>query len=236
MRPFFSYLGGKFRAHRHYPHPKHKIIIEPFAGSAGYAVHHPSRQVILYDIDPKLYGVWHYLINVSSEEVMKLPLPVDIDDIRDCKIPQEAQWLIGFWFAKGTTQPGFHATTWGRSTKYMDSNSVWCSGIRDRIARQVNQIRHWRVFNKSYPGIGNAHATWYIDPPYQVAGSCYKFGSKLLDYQHLGEWCQSRRGQVIVCENTGADWLPFEHLATIRGTNHPSRTGISHEAMWYREE
>lgn len=227
MRPFFSYMGGKFAGHRYYPYPAHKTVIEPFAGSAGYSVHHPSRQVILYDIDPKLYGVWHYLIHVSSEEILRLPLK--FDDVRECKIPQEAQWLIGFWINRGTCQPCYKPSAWMR--KYPEKVG-WSWKIRERIARQVDRIRHWKVFNKSYTGIGNIHATWYIDPPYQIAGARYEFGAKLLDYQRLAEWCKSRNGQIIVCENTGAKWLPFQHLKTMRGCGGNGRSGVTHEAIW----
>lgn len=40
-------------------------------------------------------------------------------------------------------------------------------------------------------------------------------------------WCKDRRGQVIVCENAGATWLPFEPLATIKATR-----GTSQEVSW----
>ena len=48
-----------------------------------------------------------------------------------------------------------------------------------------------------------------------------------VDYEHLGDWCRSREGQVIVCEQQGADWLPFEALGNFKG-----RRGRSQEASW----
>ena len=36
--------------------------------------------------------------------------------------------------------------------------------------------------------------------------------AKFIDYPSLGNWCMERKGQVIVCEQEGADWLPFEVL------------------------
>lgn len=58
-------------------------------------------------------------------------------------------------------------------------------------------------------------ATWFIDPPYRGRpGSHYRYGSKLIDYTNLAAWCQMLPGQVIVCEQHGADWLPFERLSS----------------------
>ena len=37
-------------------------------------------------------------------------------------------------------------------------------------------------------------------------------GSKLIDYNSLSEWCLSRKGEIIVCENSNADWVPFSNL------------------------
>ena len=51
-------------------------------------------------------------------------------------------------------------------------------------------------------------------------------GNKL-DYPALGEWCKSRLGHVIVCENTKADWLDFKPMRKMSGTMY--RTV---EAIW----
>ncbi len=56
-------------------------------------------------------------------------------------------------------------------------------------------------------------ATWFVDPPYQNMGKLYK--ENKIDYQELGTYCRERLGQVMVCENEGADWLPFEKLTEI---------------------
>ena len=61
-------------------------------------------------------------------------------------------------------------------------------------------------------------ATWFIDPPYRVAGRHYRFGPDDIDYVSLGEWCRERPGLVIVCENAGADWLPFRPLDETKTT------------------
>jgi hypothetical protein len=77
-------------------------------------------------------------------------------------------------------------------------------------------------------------ATWFVDPPYQVAGTtAYKFGSKTLNFQELGVWCQSRNGQTIVCENYGADWLPFKPFRDAHAMIGANRSGRSFECVWY---
>ncbi len=75
-----------------------------------------------------------------------------------------------------------------------------------RLALQVQQIRHWKVTHGSYVDVENEDATWFIDPPRQLPAH------KEIDFDHLGPWCRSRKGAVIVCENEGADWLPFHSL------------------------
>ncbi len=72
-------------------------------------------------------------------------------------------------------------------------------------------------------------ATWFIDPPYDnAAGENYRHHK--LDRYALAQWCRGRRGQVIVCENEGASWLPFAPLRTFkRGLR---AAGGSREVVW----
>lgn len=104
----------------------------------------------------------------------------------------------------------FGSKVYGATALALGRSSVWSPRRRERISRIASEIRHWHVFNDRYDRLPDVEATWFIDPPYQgSAGTHYKHGSKALDYAALGAWCQSRRGQVIVCENEGADWLPW---------------------------
>ncbi len=110
--------------------------------------------------------------------------------------------------------------------------SFWGSRVRETIAGQVDSIRHWRVYNRSYERCPTPRtATWFVDPPYEFAGQHYRFGSDQIDYQDLGRWCRSREGQVIVCENEGAMWLPFRPLVEIKTTRAKRR---SSEVCWLR--
>ena len=213
LRPFFSYYGGKWRASSKYPAPIHATLVEPFAGSAGYALRYPTKNVVLYDVDPVVFGVWDYLIHAAEAEIRRLPLY--FDHINEVAAPPEAKALIGFWLNHGTAQPSKSPSAWMRAGKH--NSSFWGPKIQSRIIDQQSHIRHWKVYNQSYLDAPNDIATWFIDPPYQTpAGRHYKFD--VIDYGNLGHWCRSRKGQAIVCEQDGADWLPFESIGHVKST------------------
>jgi hypothetical protein len=231
MKPFFCFFGGKYRAAPHYPAPRFSRLVEPFAGGAGYATRYPSLDVTLFDADPVLAGVWAYLIRTPEDEIRRLPLLVGGEDVRGItSIPQEARWLIGFWLNKGTAAPCRTPSRWMRDG--IRPNSFWGVAVRERIASQVGMIRHWRVFQAEYSQAPAATATWFVDPPYQQAGKSYVYGAKRIDFGALGEWCRSLRGQVVVCENQGADWLPFVPFRSTKATHGSGRVGKSHEVVW----
>jgi site-specific DNA-adenine methylase len=70
----FYYYGRKERIFNKYPKPKHDTIIEPFAGSAAYSMNYYERDVILVEKDEKIASLWQYLINVTPDEIMSLPM------------------------------------------------------------------------------------------------------------------------------------------------------------------
>lgn len=229
LRPFFSYYGGKWRdAVRLYPRPEHATIIEPFAGSAGYSLRYPDKAVILYEIDPVIIAVWRFLIAAKVSEILAIPdMPLDgtCDDLKVC---QEAKWLVGFWLNRGTSSPRKSPSKWMRDR--IRPGSFWGERVRNTIASQVDSIRHWKVHNSGYVECpDDVRATWFIDPPYREAGRHYRFGSEIIDYPALATWCRARSGQVIVCENSGVDWLPFRELGSTKTTRAARR---SKEVYW----
>jgi len=231
LKPFFTFYGGKWRAAPHYPQPTHSVIVEPFAGAAGYSVRNPDRNVRLYDVDPVIVGVWSYLIRATEAEILALPdVSAEGVDALPSAVPQEARWLIGFWLNKGSSRPCRTPSAWMRGGTA--ASSFWGPSIRERIASQVSSIRHWQMIHCSYADIPVAEsATWFVDPPYNnKAGSNYKCSD--VDYSHLAGWCQGLPGQVVVCENAGADWLPFREFRDIKAN--PSARGgkVSKEVIW----
>jgi len=233
LQPFFTYFGGKWRSVPHYPAPRHDTIIEPFAGSAAYSLYHPSRQVILVEKNVRIAALWAYLISVTSAQILDLPIKVE-GSVDSLDIPVEARDLIGFWLNKGTAAPSKTSSAWMRAGTH--TNSFWGETIRNRIAAQVDQIKHWQIICGDYSLAPNILATWFIDPPYQIAGKDYKESSKNIDFALLGSWCKKQQGQVIVCENIGANWLPFTPHRSSKGNEGTRRTGISLEAIWTNQK
>jgi site-specific DNA-adenine methylase len=228
LRPFFSYYGGKWRETPNlYPEPVHETVVEPFAGSAGYATRYASHKVILCEVDPVLAAVWQYLILVKAEEILSIPDLSPDESVEDLQINQEAKWLVGLWLNRGVSSPRKNPSQWMRSK--IRPGSFWGARVRRTIALQVDLIRHWKIYHCSYVDCPTPRtATWFIDPPYIEAGRHYRYGAQQLDYVALAEWCRSRSGQVIVCENEGATWLPFCELASVK----TSRTQRSKEVCW----
>jgi site-specific DNA-adenine methylase len=229
LRPFFGFYGGKWRdALKHYPAPAHHTIVEPFAGSAGYAVRYAARKVVLGEVDPIIYGVWTYLITATAQEILAIPDLEPGQSANDLPICQEARWLVGFWLNRGASRPRIGPSAWMRDG--IRPGSFWGERVRQTIARQVELIRHWEIHNTRYEDLPfSGEATWFIDPPYQKQGQHYTYGATDVDYSELATWCQTRPGQVIVCENEGADWLPFTALAGVKTTRRNSR---SVEVVW----
>ncbi len=235
LRPFFSYFGSKWSLATKYPCPCPRTggsrIIEPFAGSAAYSLLHYTKKVQLYDKDPIIIGVWQYLINATPDEIRKLPLIRHDQTVDDLKVSQEARWLIGFWLNKAKSSPAKRPGAWMR--KGFQGYQFWGEKIRERIAQQVPYIKHWKAEVSDYDSIPNVKATWFVDPPYQDKGKFYRMGSSEIDFPKLGQWCRQLNGQVIVCENEGADWLPFRPFRTVKATTKRGGKAVqSVEVIW----
>lgn len=227
LRPFFTYFGGKWRLAPKYPEPEHGMIVEPFAGSAGYSLRYPKNRVLLTDVDERVIGTWQYLIGASSDEISKLPIyDGSWHSVDDLHIPQEAKWLIGWWLNKGSAQPCKTPSAWMRKATVTGEN-LWGDGVKARIVRQQPYIRHWTAVLASYESLDNYAATWFVDPPYEIAGKSYRCNS--VNYLDLAQFCRTREGLTIVAENDGATWLPFTPLSASKST-----LGISLESVYVR--
>ncbi len=224
LHPFFSYFGSKYRLAKFYPEPKFDEIIEPFAGSAGYSLLYPQKNVMLYESYEPIVELWDYLIHVSEKEIMSLPLgPFDKNHPVESEVKSvPARTLLGFWLTQSQTNASRYPLSKSRG-------GCWSEKKRHMIASQLQYIRHWNVQHLSFEKIPNRKATWYIDPPYQEAGKRYRHNK--IDYSALAKWCKSRIGQVVVCEQNKAKWLDFESLKTDRKINNGSNKGYK-ELIW----
>ena len=232
LPPFWRYYGGKNRSSRKYPPPENGVIVEPFAGAAGYACRHYQYKVVLLDKSPIITGLWRYLIRTSAAEILSLPDVPEGGTVDDVPVCQEARWLMGFWCNSGNVNPAKRPSARARNDGQKASNwSGWGYKSRDRVARHVDQIRHWEVLEGGYQDSPDITATWFIDPPYNnKAGRLYPYQPD--DFEELGRWCQTRRGLTIVCENEGADWLPFSYFGSFKSQEGTRGKGKSREAIW----
>jgi site-specific DNA-adenine methylase len=228
VRPFFSYFGSKWRGATYYPEPLHDTIIEPFAGSAGYSLRHYERNVLLNDKYPAIYKIWDYLINVSETEIRRLP--TDLDEIYKINCSEPARMLIGFWFDRAEVKPQIKPSGWMRNGKRPEQ--FWGENVKERIAKQLKYIRHWKIYNNDYRDLPNDACSWFIDPPYQIHGKHYVYGNNL-DYNKLGSWCKERQGQAIICEQDGAKWLPFQEFRKLPSLR-AGKTSFSLEVMYHK--
>lgn len=214
----FSYYGSKSKIVDLYPPPKHNKIIEPFAGSARYSLKYWKNDVLLVDKYEPLIKLWKWLQNANENDIDNLPVLKKGEKLSDYNLSEGERLFLSFCVSEATTS-GRNTVTERASTKVAYKMKT----TKDILPK----IKHWQIKLGCYTEIQNQKATWFIDPPYKRGGEHYKHGSNNIDYIKLGEWSKSRLGQIIVCENDGADWMPFSPLKKYWGGKKRSI-----EVMW----
>jgi len=233
FRTLFSFYGGKGSLSNLYPPPKHPTIIEPFAGGASYSLRYCDRQVLLIDTDPIVAEIWKFLLSPGALQQCRFWIPdtvkagMKVTDIMPDDAPAGVIRLMQSEANFGTQGAiGIH----NQITRIAAGN--W-PRLRRRLEHWLPRISHWRFGEADYTNAPDVEATWFIDPPYNnAAGSRYRHHD--LDYHKLAEWAKGRRGQVIVCENAGADWLPFTPLAPRRGVVSSYQKSRAMEVIYHR--
>lgn len=219
----FSYYGSKSKVVDYYPAPKHNLVIEPFAGSARYALKYFDRDVILMDKNPLVVQIWYYLQQCSIQDIKRLPVLKRGTVISREMFTCDGEYaLMRFLIVQAAFSGNNTVTKFGEMR--FENN-------RGRIIANLHKIRHWKIMCGDYNELENIVATWFIDPPYVVGGHKYTFSSKRIDFNALSGWCQTRLGQVIVCESAGAEWLPFVPLKKMNGIVGDSKM----EGIWTNE-
>lgn len=220
----FYYYGSKSKIINYYPKPKHDLIIEPFAGSAKYSLKYFEKDVLLVDKYEIIVKIWLWLQNCSPNDIIKLPRLKAGEKLSDYNLSEIERLFLGFMIAGGATSPHNKCSVLGEKS---DTPNMY-----KNIANNLYKIKHWKIKLGSYEGIENQCATWFIDPPYQYGGSAYYESNKNLNYFSLAEWCKNRQGQIIVCENTKANWLNFTPIVKIQGAKNQSTI----ESIWTNEK
>jgi hypothetical protein len=233
-RPFFKYTGSKWLVSGKLPAPRENIV-ELFAGSACYATRWLDREVKLVETDSDIASLWAWLISGPSNEIGNLPVDLKPGtDIWTLDLSRPARELMRRWQRTGNN------TCWTVS-KWIGANSgFWCGSTRDHLARQVELIRHWRIFHvDAFDWVQNHgvsfDTTVIVDPPYQSISRLYR--SKPIDYKVLGAWCQVAPCHVIAHDLTSATWLPFTSIADIPTGRRDGKNAAkrSSEGVWTNE-
>jgi len=230
-----SYFGSKYATAPRYPAPRYGTIIEPFAGGAGYSLRYWRRRVILVERSPDVCGAWRMILERGPDAIRALPILGPDDDLRRMDLDPDARRLIGFWVNTGVTRPCNKLCSWALDERYDREAGFWSARVRERLAVLSEKlIGRWKIIEGDYTCAPDVEATWFVDPPYAGRLGDFYWKGGDMDFAALGEWCRSRRGQVVVCEQSGADWLPFEHLARVKATSGKYRKGFADEAIWHR--
>ena len=236
----FSYFGAKHGVAKVYPFPRYPTIVEPFAGAAGYACFHQRRtagryQLILNDLDPLVTDTWHRLQQTE---------PADLDAVDASLTDERTDDML----LKGLS--GGH--DWRPESRKITSRMRrdW-PFVRRRIEATLPHIRDASVSNGDYRDLPDIEATWFIDPPYEThrdhpnsehdvhggarrGGNAYRHNNRQIDYDELADWCQTRQGQVIVCEQSPAAWLPFTPI--VSQSNASQWTESKTELVWCSDQ
>jgi site-specific DNA-adenine methylase len=238
-KKMFGYLGAKGSIVQHYPEPQYGKVIEPFCGSARYALRFWDREVWINDCNPIVFSIWCYLQTATRKQIQALPDRFKVGD-RLSKIrtlTQVERNLLGFCVQIGATHPQDVVSKWA-----IDRDGI--GTVKRRILKHIDHIRDWKITCLDYRQIRTKEpATWFIDAPYQYARKEYRFNK--LDYAHLADWCRTRQGQVIVCEGTrdgglAPTWLPFRHLVTTKNritSRAGTRVDVTYdELIWTQDQ
>jgi hypothetical protein len=230
----FYYYGSKHRLARLYPKPIHNVVVEPFAGAAGYGIYHLVRhnieRVVLVEKDPRVCTLWRRILSMTPA------------DLRALTIPRPGEVTHDFLFMTAATSNGIarshKMTVTERQPKeirrMLRRIGLLLPVVRDRIV----------LIEGDYQDAPEIEATWFVDPPYQVRpvapgnpktgspqGMGYAAGcdAASLDYDALADWCRTRKGQVIAVEQSSATWLPFSFQALSQDSSGSLKT----EVVWH---
>jgi hypothetical protein len=181
-----------------------------------------QNDVLLVDKYEIVVNLWKYLQQAKEKDILSLPTFKKGERFNTDGLVQEEITLLGFIAGQGASIPQLKAGTF-------DGMDV--ERTKKQIISNLHKIKHWDIRIGDYDSIVNEEATWFIDPPYQFGGHRYKHSNKKINFLQLSEWCKSRKGHVIVCENTKADWLPFKPVIDLNGSQHKTT-----EAIWSNQK
>ena len=103
---------------------------------------------------------------MRPSEVRLIPCVDRVDDLPRW-VPEGARILVGFGMTMGNATPCKQLSVGRKQLREMGRPTEgWTVAMRDRVARQVEYIKHWRIIEGDYSLAPNRKATWFVDPPY----------------------------------------------------------------------
>ena len=231
--PLFKWFGSKWLSSKLYPAPEHSTIFEPFAGSAGYALRHHEKKVVLWEDNEQVRALWTWLTtSANSAQVYEIPLNVpEGTDIRSLGLNRFQELLLKHWQRTNNVGDCWTISPWGNKP------GQWTANTRARVAEELYAVKHWKVHRIGYGTPG----TYFIDPPYFYN---YRYRFADFDYRALTYDISviPKKSQIIVCEaacqKTGKipRWLKFKPFAS-RITSRRKKTENHHskEYLFYEQ-
>lgn len=230
----FYYYGAKMALAPHYSRPRYRTIVEPFAGSAAYAVRclieGTADRAILRDTDPRVVAMWTRLLTMSPADVLALP-PLEVGQRTSDPLAMTVAASNAWGGSRYLTVTDRMADRWSTMLRNIASALPYVAG------RVTIELGDYTTAEQDEP------VTYFVDPPYQTVstdgtaiaggarGAGYKGGVAGLDFAALGSWCQQLNGHVIAVDHASADWLPFRPFRGHRS----SATGLARknlEGIW----
>lgn len=136
----FSYYGSKSKVIQFYPKPRFDKIIEPFAGSARYALKYWDREIIIIEKNDVIFRIWEYLQSASEKDILGLPKLKQGDDIRALNLSQIEKEFLGMMFGSvGSPSPCWTVSPFGDAHFRGDSLG--------KVAKNLFKIKHWQILN-----------------------------------------------------------------------------------------
>jgi hypothetical protein len=203
----FKYQGRKTSFVDAYPAPRYPLIIEPFAGSASYAVRWCDRAAKLFDVDDDVATLWHWILAGCPST-----------DFRALELHRCASLV-------STTVTSFKPSA--EIARYLNR--------AQRLARVV--AGRWSFEQATYQTAPDVEATWFIDPPYQKTADQYRAGAlDYAELWRWCSTRKGQVILCEAADNDWIP-EPVEVVATIRGgglAGGKPRGGPRVEVMWHR--
>lgn len=248
MKPVFAYYGGKGRLGPGWivPNlPKHRVYVEPFAGSAAVLLAKPPVcHEVLNDLDGHVINFYRVLRERPDDLLHAVSLSpysreeyalADVDEPGLDDLERARRWWVRS--TQGFGQSATRQTGWSISTAQTSPRMYQLTRRLDRFAPVAERLRHVFIENSDAVAIierfgADPTACLYVDPPYlrstRSAPTCYRHEFQE-DHQHqaLAEVLHAAKAAVVLSgypsdlydQDLYASWHRIETVVTMRAGN-----------------